>query len=164
MDAIKQLQNVKIDPELEKRIKRIGIIVVAVVVPLALVDIMVLRGEVVLRKSGIRFTESESVTLQLPVRHPGDKYTVRFDTNKREIALGWTIVAPEGDTVEDDSEMFRHDGARRFSFRPDTEGDYVLTVRREHRSGGILGSGTRDSVTVEVLVHDRQILGPLFEW
>lgn len=140
-----------------------GVIAGVLFVGVVLVDVTMLRGEAVAAKTGIRFSNGEVQEVPLTVDSVGSKYTVLVDTRDDEVALTWTILDPTGRRLYKDSELFRHKGVRRRSFKARRAGEYKVVVERRKKSR-VLSAVDRDSVDVRLYVNDRRIIGPLLDW
>ncbi len=149
---------------IDPRLKRIGIGVAIVFGALFVAELLFLRGEGIFYESGLRFSDSESREFKVDMDRPDEKHSVEVDTGKYEIALSYTVLDPEGKEIYSDTELFRHDRSRGFSFYPEAAGEHIIVVARERESGGLLTIGDRDSFSIRVLVGDRRIIGPMFDW
>jgi len=149
---------------IDPRLRRIGIGVAIVVGALFVVELLFLRGEGIFYESGLRFADGETRKFKVDIDRPDEKHSVKVDTGKYEIALSYKVLDPEGKEIYSDTELFRHDHSRGFSFYPETAGEYTIVVDRERESGGFLKIGDRDSFSIRVMVGDRRIIGPIFDW
>lgn len=130
---------------------------VAAAAALALVDLVVLRGDRV---------ASDSVSLAsgppavLEIEHVGEPHLVEISTRLRRMgetkgrAIDYRLEAPDGRVIADESEIASR--KRRFiRFVPEVAGGYELHVEDE----GLFG-GTRGRADVAVYLNDRRVLGP----
>ena len=135
---------------------------ITLLVALVLVDLIVLDGDRIYSKWGIRLDHDEPTVLIIPIDRLEEKHSIRFNTKKRKLAISWVLEDPNGFEIASDTEYTRHEGSRRESFVPMVAGEYMLKLDLE--SGvSILGNSSRDRVDVKVVVGDRQILSPIFE-
>jgi len=137
-----------------------GVVVVGLGIALALLDFVVLRGEVVARDP-VRLSEGPPARLELG--RIGEEHTFQIRTTRRSRgetrgrAIAWRLVAPDGRVVEEGSEL-RSRKRRFFDHTPDTAGTYELHVE----DGGVISGLGSGSASVEVLVGDRRIASRLF--
>jgi len=143
----------------DPRLKGWGIALGIVFFSLAMVDFVALKGEHVASANvSLRADSSPGV---IDVSRPGEEHLVQISTRKRSHgeskgrSIAWRLVAPDGTTVEEDSELVSHK-KRFFEFLPVEEGAYELHVEETV----LLGSGN-GTASVAVYVNDRRILGPL---
>jgi hypothetical protein len=143
----------------DPRLKAWGIALGVLVVVLALVDMVVLKGE---------FVSSASISLQpdtspgiIEISRPGEKHLVQISTRRRVRgeyvgqSVAWRLVAPDGTLIEEESELLSHK-KRFFEFLPAQAGPYAL-----HMEESTLLGSARGTASVSVYVGDRRILGPL---
>jgi len=115
----------------DPRLKTWGIALGVVVVTLALVDLVVLKGEHVASASiDLRADSSPGI---LEIVHPGQEHRVQIATRKRirgeyeGQSIAWTLVAPDGTTIDEESEFISRK-KRFFDFRPTQKGAYELHI------------------------------------
>jgi hypothetical protein len=146
------------DPH-DPKLKTWGVVLGAVVAMLALVDVVVLRGERV--ASATVNLQAGSPPALLAITRPGEKHLVEITTRKRVggettgQSISYRLVDPDGATVEDDTEILEHE-RRYFSFHPTRAGSYALHAQETR----LLGPG-RGTAHVTVTVNDRRVLSRL---
>lgn len=135
-------------------------VLIAGVVALALMDIVVLRGERVGRAS-IPFDRDEPAVFRL--ERIGERHTFEITTRRYRRGehlgrtVGWRLEDPHGQVVVEGSEITAHK-ERFFDYTPTVAGDYTLHVEDE----GLVLQSRRGSARVDVYVGDRRILSRLF--
>jgi hypothetical protein len=148
--------------QIQLKLKPGHIAVMALLVALALVDLVALEGQTIYRKYGVSFRDGNAQLLEIPIERVGEKHSLRLNSQKASLALSWSIEDPNGIEVASDNEYTRHAGHRRASFTPMIAGPYRLEL--ELRQGtSMLMRGRRDRVNVKVVVGDHQVIGPLVE-
>ena len=146
------------DPN-DPRIRRGGLALGVLVVALALVDSIALRGDPVM--SGSASLRPDSSPVQIDVTRPGEKHLVRITTRRtvrgetRGKSIAYRLLDPEGRTVAEESEALSHK-VRSFTFVPDAAGSYALYTEETT----LIGNG-RGSAFVEVTVNDHRVLSRL---
>jgi hypothetical protein len=148
--------------QLQLQLKPTHIAIVAVLVAIALVDLIALEGETVYSKYGVSFRQEAEQVLTVPIDRVRQKHSLRLNSRKASLALSWSLVDPNGIVVISDNEYARHEGHRRSSFTPMVAGDYELKIDLSQGTS-MLTRRSRDRVNVKVVVGDHQIIGPLVE-
>lgn len=129
---------------------------VALAVLLALVDVVMLRGDRV-TSAVVRLDASDPVGLA--IERAGEEHLVEIETFRRRHgdtegrSVDWWIEAPDGRIVAEGAELVSR--KRRYArFVPEVAGEYWISVEDEGRLGAV-----HDSARVTVYVNDRRILG-----
>lgn len=142
--------------ELDPKLKKWAIAGVGLLLSLALVDVVALRGDSV--GGGSVNLRSDSEPLVLTITRPTEKHLVKLTTRRRlrgEMtgqSIAYRMVDPHGEVVVSDSELMAHK-QRFFSFYPSFSGDYLLFAEETK----LIGSG-RGSAQVSVTVNDRRTI------
>jgi hypothetical protein len=130
---------------------------VAAAASLALVDLVVLRGD---RVDSASAPLSAGAPAVLEIERAGEEHVVEITTRVRRMgetkgrSIDYRLEAPDGRVIVDESEIASR--KRRFiRFVPEVAGGYELHVQDE----GLFG-GTRADADVDVYVNDRRIFGP----
>jgi hypothetical protein len=144
--------------ELSPRTRALSIAGVAVAVVIALLDFVVLRGDVVARVS-VDLRDEEPTFVELT--RLGEPHLVEIRATRRVKGetrgrnVDYRIVDPNGNVVVDESEFVQRKD-RYVRFTPMVAGNYAISV---HDGGGYLrGNTSHRTATVKVLVNDRRIL------
>ena len=143
----------------DPKIRTAGLLLGGLVLALALVDFVVLRGESV--GGGTVSLRADSEPLALPISHTFEDHTIEIRTRRRSggesrgRSVAYRLEDPDGTVLVDESEMISRK-SRSFSFRPSKTGEYRLHVRETK----LVGSG-RGTAHVSVAINDRRILSPL---
>jgi hypothetical protein len=142
--------------ELDPKLKKWAIAGVGLLLTLALVDLVALRGDSV--GGGSVDLRTDSQPLVLTITRPAEKHLVKLTTRRRlrdEMtgqSISYQLVDPHGEVVVSDSELLAHK-QRFFSFYPHFRGDYLLFAEETK----LLGS-SRGSARVSVTVNDRRTI------
>ena len=145
--------------EIDPKLKRWGIALGVLVLALALVDFVVLKGDSV--GGGSVSLRADSPPLVLTITRPGEKHLVKIKTRKRSHgesvgqSIAYQLIDPSGVAVVEESELFSRK-SRYFSFSPAAPGEYALHVEETK----LVGSG-RGSGYVSVTVDDHRVLSRL---
>lgn len=119
-------------------------------VTIAVLEIFVLEGEVVVR---LQLDGAGPHTLALPIDKPGERHLIEIYTSPKT-AIECSLTAPDGSVVGEIDEMKRH---RRhyMELTPTVAGSYELTV-----------SSSRSTLRgrVELLLGDHRVFGPWGYW
>lgn len=143
----------------DPRLKTWGIALGVLFAALALVDLVVLKGEHVASVSVDLSTEAAPGVIE--VSRPGEPHLVVIGTRRRVRgeyrgqSVSWRLLAPDGQVIEKDSELIAHK-KRSFEFIPFEPGAYELHVAETSLLGG-----SRGSARVTVYLNDRRIIGPV---
>ncbi len=146
------------DPN-DPKIKTWGMVLGGVVLALALVDSVALRGDTVASCS-LSLREGSSPEV-LAITRPGEKHLVKITTRKtvrgetRGLSIHYRLLDPDGAPVVDETELLAHK-KRYFSFYPTQAGDYQLYGEEVK----LLGTA-RGTAHVVVTVNDRRVLSRL---
>lgn len=143
----------------EGKSKAVTVLAVSLGIAFFLVDVVVLKGDTVARRTARLDGTPEVMTFD----RVGEPHTIEITTRRRVRGeyegrpIAWTIEDPDGNVVEESSEFVSHE--RRFvRLTPTVAGDYTISVE----AAGILGSSSSGSATVTALVGDRRIFARLF--
>lgn len=144
---------------MDPKLKTWGIAIGVLVMVLALVDFVALKGESV--GGGSVSLQAEATPLALSITRIGEEHLVQIKTRKevrgesKGRAIAYRLMDPSGVTIVEDSEILSHK-QRYFSFTPTEPGDYTLHVE----GSGLIGSG-RGTGYVSVAVNDRRVISRL---
>jgi hypothetical protein len=130
---------------------------IAFFVILGLLEVFILRGDLVAKDSIRVDTRSDYITIL--VDHPYQEYLVEVSTGKKERQLSFLLEDPLGRVIHEEYEYALHEGSRRFTFEPDERGTYTLYI-----SDGAVGFGEQGYAQVRVFVNDNRILGRVFSF
>ena len=143
--------------EIDSRHQKWGIALGVLVVGLALIDLVALKGEFV--AGGTVNLADRSEPLVLTIDRPYEEHTVEIytrkgagGTKKKGRSIAWKLVAPNGNVVAEDSELVSHK-RRYFDFFPAEPGDYELHAHETKLLGSARGTGN-----VKVTVGDRRMV------
>lgn len=135
--------------------KGLGLAALALGIALALLDLVVLRGDRVDHASA-RLTGDQPAVLEID--RPGQEHLIEITTRRRRNgetkgrSIDYRLEDPNGRVVLEDSELVSRK-QRYLSFEPEVAGEYRLYVEDE----GLFGSSS-DSASVDVYVNDRRIM------
>lgn len=135
--------------------KAIGAVAVGIAIALALLDIVVLRGEHV---DGATVQLSEDRPGLIEIHRVGEEHLVEISTRRRRggetkgRSVHYRLEDPDGRVIAESSELVHHK-TRYIRFEPVTTGEYRIYVD----DSGLLGR-SRGSASVSVYVNDRRIL------
>lgn len=145
-----------IDPTLKARGIALGVVVVA----LALVDLVVLKGDPV--ASGTLSLRPDSEPFAVMVTQPAEEHLLEIRTRKRVrgesrgLSIAYRLVDPDGVTLLEESELVTRK-KRYVSFQPTSAGEYTLHAEEAR----LIGSGGRGTAYVAVTVGDHRVISRL---
>ncbi|MCP4603912.1 MAG: hypothetical protein GY847_25890 [Proteobacteria bacterium] len=129
-----------------------GFIIGVIAVVIFIGEFFLLKGDLVASDS-IHFNQN-SGQMQIEISElPGDLLVqIRSGTKKRQVKLAIKLQGPEGETLHEKNESFKHHGSRYFTFTPEQVGVYQLQVNGEK---GWMESDS-GAAHIEVFANDKR--------
>lgn len=131
----------------------------------ALADFIYLRGDKVYSNHGAL---TENTTVTVPIKEAGVPHRLIINTGNSirenyQIALSWSLEAPDGAELYSDDEMAPYSN-RNFEFVPRETGDYVLSMSPNYTTAGVRNRlEQEDRFSLSILLNDRSIVIPLLQ-
>ena len=131
----------------------------------AVADFLLLRGEKVYSGHGELV---ENTDARVPVDEAGVPHRLIINTGSShrrdyEIALNWSLAAPDGSVIDESNEMAAYSN-RNVEFLPEQTGAYVLTMSPNYTTADLQNRlQTEDRYSLSLLINDKSIVIPFLQ-